>query len=1010
MKKIKIILEKKLILEEILFLDDEVARTSEIASGALQAPVKLEQAAKDAESAYGEIIGQSVDTRDQMLSKDIKTCSDKIGTKAIVYPAIGGLALPLLVKVSAWANDGSAKIKGPLEWAKEWKVWSKKNNVEQIKVLVDNLDINLEKELKSLNQDINSRTNMTKGKAAGLKRTFRGDRGRSLVTGSLWLNLAVLVPLGVMNVFDAGDVPDDWWFPARQILEIMSVYEWAIKFAALQPLVFGQMDGMTDPCLLYAVVSAAAGFAVVHRIARRGAAAKKADDVAMAEKRIAIEVSEEIGSLAERVRAQLKKVDDAFLNANPNIPKEAKEFYQDWLKGKGRTKDPEIPGLERSSGQAFASENVKLSSKLEEIYKNKNGSSPTQEQIEEFRDWAVDYHNALAKSTEDIINPYVSKAQTFRDQMNARGNQVLEFLKNKLAIAQKFPELSKKLKLPSRKKKDLDGEDLTGSPEAVEQTIQDFKGTGGIGKGISGDAADIIREVKTFEEFLIKLERQDPADVFLISQQRSRQLKDLLDETITSASDKDLLLKALLEINSNQNLQGKILTDIAKDLKISPKVFRGDRLDTGLGKTGIEVRSADIGDKITDHLIGRFYGGATPAQRKALIEFCENIGKQAERKGLSGAKIALVGMAALGVVGYASVDKKVTAGDYYFTGDNAIGRGISELLNSFFGKRVVLQANKIHFQWAEGLSDPELKLKIRKVLDGGIFLKKGSKSVEDIVNDDPKADLPRDREGNLQLKGLFDELVKSPMEYNDADQIIQEYVGIKRRAVIKFSEKDQIKKSIPGIVNEDVVSYMVLLYVNGSNLKSRLESYIKKQENGRMPRSRRIRELQKTFEFNRSDVVSVLRQIRRLEDLEPEFKKVVKPAVQPEEVPDAPQDLEINTERRPGQIDEVQEIKNLNLKELKEIVSQMINENTGQGYMDYPYHSETGHPDEEAADFVQDWKNFELSLVRDKSRETAIRVAKILVKDLELFGDVIDLVGKNQSVATEILNSMKDVE
>jgi hypothetical protein len=105
---------------------------------------------------------------------------------------------------------------------------------------------------------------------------------------------------------------------------------------------------------------------------------------------------------------------------------------------------------------------------------------------------------------------------------------------------------------------------------------------------------------------------------------------------------------------------------------------------------------------------------------------------------------------------------------------------------------------------------------------------------------------------------------------------------------------------------------MVLLYVNGSNLKSRLESYIKKQENGRMPRSRRIRELQKTFEFNRSDVVSVLRQIRRLEDLEPEFKKVVKPAVQPEEVPDAPQDLEINTERRPGQIDPASNFKSHN--------------------------------------------------------------------------------------------------
>ena len=58
--------------------------------------------------------------------------------------------------------------------------------------------------------------------------------------------------------------------------------------------------------------------------------------------------------------------------------------------------------------------------------------------------------------------------------------------------------------------------------------------------------------------------------------------------------------------------------------------------------------------------------------------------------------------------------------------------------------------------------------------------------------------------------------------------------------------------------------------------------------------------------------------------------------------------------------------------------------------------------DEEASDFLQDWKDFEMALVRDETRETAIALAKILIKDLELFGDVVDLIGKNQSVATEI--------
>ena len=96
-------------------------------------------------------------------------------------------------------------------------------------------------------------------------------------------------------------------------------------------------------------------------------------------------------------------------------------------------------------------------------------------------------------------------------------------------------------------------------------------------------------------------------------------------------------------------------------------------------------------------------------------------------------------------------------------------------------------------------------------------------------------------------------------------------------------------------------------------------------------------------------------------------------------------------------------VENLVLEMLKEF-------SYGQGYNPYPYHSEIGNQEEEAEDFIQDWKDFELALVRDETKNTAIEVAKILVKDLELFGDVLDLVGKNQSVATEILKYMRKNE
>ena len=97
--------------------------------------------------------------------------------------------------------------------------------------------------------------------------------------------------------------------------------------------------------------------------------------------------------------------------------------------------------------------------------------------------------------------------------------------------------------------------------------------------------------------------------------------------------------------------------------------------------------------------------------------------------------------------------------------------------------------------------------------------------------------------------------------------------------------------------------------------------------------------------------------------------------------------------------------------DLKSLVGEALKEfNTGQGYGRYPYHSDIGMEEEESEDFMQDWKDLELSLVRDETRNTAVQIAKILVKDLELFGDVIDIVGSNQSLGTEILKKLRKNE
>ena len=100
----------------------------------------------------------------------------------------------------------------------------------------------------------------------------------------------------------------------------------------------------------------------------------------------------------------------------------------------------------------------------------------------------------------------------------------------------------------------------------------------------------------------------------------------------------------------------------------------------------------------------------------------------------------------------------------------------------------------------------------------------------------------------------------------------------------------------------------------------------------------------------------------------------------------------------------VQEMKKLDLERL---VKEVINENTGQGYAPYPYDSSVNEDEQPLEDFAEEWKALELEVIQDKTRSTAIELAKILVKDLELFNDVLDLTGKNQSVGQEILNYLK---
>ena len=115
-----------------------------------------------------------------------------------------------------------------------------------------------------------------------------------------------------------------------------------------------------------------------------------------------------------------------------------------------------------------------------------------------------------------------------------------------------------------------------------------------------------------------------------------------------------------------------------------------------------------------------------------------------------------------------------------------------------------------------------------------------------------------------------------------------------------------------------------------------------------------------------------------------------------------------------GKIARVQENKQKGTKQMskldiRELVKEVLSENSGQGYAKYPYGSSVRDEEQPKEDYIEDWKSLSLELVKDETRDTAIQLAKLLVRDLELFEDVLDLAGQNQSVGEEILRKLKEV-
>jgi len=95
----------------------------------------------------------------------------------------------------------------------------------------------------------------------------------------------------------------------------------------------------------------------------------------------------------------------------------------------------------------------------------------------------------------------------------------------------------------------------------------------------------------------------------------------------------------------------------------------------------------------------------------------------------------------------------------------------------------------------------------------------------------------------------------------------------------------------------------------------------------------------------------------------------------------------------------------MNRDEIKKLIKEAF---TDKVYGQYPYSHKGGQDNEPAEDYQEEWNSLSLNILEDRSREGAIEFAKILVKDFEILTYVLDAVGKDQSLGSEILRKMEE--
>ncbi len=194
-------------------------------------------------------------------------------------------------------------------------------------------------------------------------------------------------------------------------------------------------------------------------------------------------------------------------------------------------------------------------------------------------------------------------------------------------------------------------------------------------------------------------------------------------------------------------------------------------------------------------------------------------------------------------------------------------------------------------------------------------------------------------------------------------------------------------------INRNITNSQLILemFLFNEAIINKLNKFYEMENKDPNTPERRLQKLQKIFRPTRTQKAAALRKIEKLDTY---FAN----------------DYRLQSQN-------INEVKIMSKKDIRQLVAEVLNENSGQGYGKYPYHSNEYTDSEPDQDYQVEWKAFVNACCGQKRKnidgdphtfeDMAVEVAKILVKDSDLLRDVLETAGGNKSIGVEIMQQLK---